>query len=469
MPSFYPRPTPGQLPLTPPEFVPHSSSNCTRMPYQQDLYAAQHCADAQQDLPYAYNRGYNQFPPHMDSQPLYSRPAPYPNAQTLPPISNYYEPQQPLGAPILPPLRTQVEEMRLRMDHDQRNQAAQQPAQQQPAAKEEKATGGVSAKLDYDMERMTDFVAETAQGMYALHLSQICLADIDICRSIRNTAPIQPSFRKWVLQVLSATRLPSATILLSLNYLTVRLRDHPPRTSTSENRIYRLLAVALILGSKFLDDNTFINRSWSDVSGIRVSELNELEREWLAAIEYNLHVDPEDQNGFAMWHRAWAEYEAQASRPPPSRLSPLNTNLGRPTSIRSSHSPYQQQYAKGFYADFTPASSRSSSAYGGTPYLSADPWNRPENTSSTDAFYNARQRYPTMDELNHVNNRASQEHTRRAAYCAQPLPPLASFVSPWNQPSWAAQHPHGCSCMDCARQYMSYLPTAGYAAQTAVG
>lgn len=435
---------------------------------------AQRCADSHQDIPYEYNRGYNQPQAHMHNQPLYHRSGAYQNAQTLPPINSYYE---PLGAPILPPLRAQgglslEEEMRLRMDQDQRNQAAQQPAQQQSAAKEEKATGGVSAKLDYDMERMTDFVAETAQGMYALHLSHICLADIDICRSIRNTAPIQPSFRKWVLQVLSATRLPSATILLSLNYLTVRLRDHPPRNSTSENQIYRLLAVALILGSKFLDDNTFINRSWSDVSGIRVSELNELEMEWLSAIEYNLHCDPEDSNGFSMWHRAWTEYEAQASRPRPARLSPLNTNLQRQTPMRNSNSPYQHQFAKGFYADFTPQSSRSSSTYGGTPYLSADPWNRSEPASSVDAFYNSRQRYPTLDDINHSDHRASQEHSRRAAYGgggALPLPPLASFVSPWNQPSWAAPHPHGCNCMECSRHYMAYLPTAGYAAQTVVG
>lgn len=473
MPSFYPRASAGHLPLTPPDFVPSfEPQGYGKMAYQQDPYIAHHGTDGRQDIAYDYTRSYNQPQSHLGSQSMYPRSAAYQNAQTLPPISSYYE---PLGAPILPPLRIQgglslEEEMRLRMDQDQRSQAAQQQAQQQPAAKEEKATGGVSAKLDYDMERMTDFVAEAAQGMYALHLSPICLADIDICRSIPSTVPVQPSFRKWVNQVLSATRLPSATILLSLNYLTIRLRDHPPRTaSSSDNQIYRLLAVALILGSKFLDDNTFINRSWSDVSGIRVSELNDLEMEWLSAIDYNLHCDPNDPNGFSTWHRAWKEYESQ-QRPRPARLSPLNTNL-RQMPTRNSHSPYQQQYAKGFYADFTPQSSRSST-YGGTPYLSADPWNRCEPSSSAESFYNARHRYPTLDELDHANNRTSQEAARRSGYggCALPLPSMnTSYVSPWNQPSWMAPHPHGCSCMACSRQYMSYMPTAGYAAQTAVG
>ncbi|KAL1301694.1 hypothetical protein AAFC00_005907 [Neodothiora populina] len=457
MPSFYPRANPGHLPLTPPEFVPYDTSACARVPHHQDSYMAQHCADSRQDLPYEYTRGYNQPTAHINSQPMYHpHQGMYQQAPQLPPISSYYE---PLGAPILPPLRTQgaslEEEMRLRMDQNQRSQAAQQAAvAQQPPVKEEKATGGVSAKLDYDMERMTDFVAETALGI------------------IRNTVSVSPPFRKWVLQVLSATRLPSATILLSLHYLTVRLRDHPPRpSSSSENQIYRLLCVALILGSKFLDDNTFINRSWSDVSGIRVSELNELEMEWLSAIDYNLHCDPEDPQGFSTWHQAWKEYESRPQQSRSARLSPLNTNVQRQTPIRSSHSPYQQQYAKGFYADFTPQSSRASSTYGGTPYLSADPWNRSEPANSMEAFYNSRQRYPTLDELEHANGRASQEHARRLGYggCAVPLPPLASFVSPWNQPSWSAPHPHGCNCMSCARQYMSYMPTMGYQAQTVVG
>lgn len=468
MPSFYPRVPPGHMPLTPPEFVPsYESQGCAAsMSFHQDPYVAQRPSDCSTD----YSRAYAQAAPNANF-----RSNNYTATQTLPPISSYYDPQ---GVSALPSLRTQdrmsvEDDFRLRMEQDQRAQVAQQQAQQQQlAAKEDKATGGVSAKLDYDMERMTDFVAEAAQGMYALHLSPICLADIDICRSIQPPVPIQPSFRKWVLQVLSATRLPSTTILLSLHYLTVRLRDHPPRTSSSsENQIYRLLAVALILGSKFLDDNTFINRSWSDVSGIRVLELNELEMEWLSIINFKLHIDPNDANGFSTWQRAWKEYDSQAQRLRPGRLSPLNTNVQRQAAIRNSHSPYQQQFAKGYYADFTPQSSRSSSTYSGTPYLTADPWNRSEPSVSADAFYNARHRYPTYGELDHANTLASIEQIRRAAYggCALPPPSASAFISPWNQSTWGAPHPHGCNCMACSRQYMSYMPTQGYPAQTVVG
>lgn len=400
----------------------------------------------------------------------------FPRNQILPPINSYYE---PASAPILPPLRAQErmaieDEYRLRMQQEQRSQVAQQQ-HATATQKEDKATGGVSAKLDYDMERMTKFVAESASGMYALHLSPICLADIDICRSIQPSVPIQPSFRKWVSQVLSATRLPSATILLSLHYLTVRLRDYPPApaaSSSAENHIYRLLAVALILGSKFLDDNTFINRSWSDVTGIRVSELNALEMDWLALIAFDLHCDPNDPSGLASWLRAWNDYDAHAvTRSRASRLSPLDTNVQR-HSPRASRSPFQPQY-KGSFADFTPQSSRPSSTYS-TPYTSADPWNRTEPANSVEAFYNSQHRYPTLDELDTSNSLAALEQARRStAYggCALPLPPAlaSSYYSPWNQPTWGGSHPHGCNCMSCARQYMPFMAASGYPAQTVVG
>ncbi|GAB7351438.1 hypothetical protein MBLNU459_g2104t1 [Dothideomycetes sp. NU459] len=481
MPSFYPRAMPGRLPPTPPEFVPSfGSQNCTQMQYQQDPYTAQHSMDRRQDNAWDLSRGYSHHATHGSAPQMYHQPGAYQGAHTLPPISSYYE---PTSAPTLPPLRIQERmskddgfHLNAQQDNCSQAVASQQQSQQQAAPKEEKATGGVSAKLDYEMERMTDFVAETAQGMYALHLSPICLADIDICRSIQPTGPIQPSFRKWVSQVLSATRLPSATILLSIYYLTVRLRDCPPRASASENQIYRLLAVALILGSKFLDDNTFINRSWSDVSGIRVSELNQLEREWLDAINYDLHCDPADPAGLSTWLNAWKEYEATAvSRSRSARLSPLDTNVQRYAPHRNVPSPYQHQYAKAAYADFTPQSSRSSSTYGGTPYVSADPWNRSEPASSVEAFYNSQHRYPTLDELDRTNGLASMDQARRSNYggCALPLPHAmasSSYVSPWGQSSWAGAHPHGCNCMGCARQYMSsYLTGPGYAAQTVVG
>ncbi|KAF8880915.1 hypothetical protein CPB84DRAFT_260124 [Gymnopilus junonius] len=44
-------------------------------------------------------------------------------------------------------------------------------------------------------------------------------------------------------------------------------------------------------GNKFLDDNTYTNKTWSEVSGIELDEINRMEREFLLGVDFNLYVD----------------------------------------------------------------------------------------------------------------------------------------------------------------------------------
>lgn len=177
---------------------------------------------------------------------------------------------------------------------------------------EEKSAGGVAAYLDYEMQQMVDFVAEMVQGMYALYESGICLADIDIIRSVNSRSLVQPAFRRYVLQLLNSTRLPRTTILLGLYYLAARMTMMSASgiCSNGNGQIYRMLVTSLLLGSKFLDDNTLKNCSWSEVSNIPIGELNLLEIEWLSAVNWDMHISPDDTQGFVLWHKHWDCWQA---------------------------------------------------------------------------------------------------------------------------------------------------------------
>lgn len=403
----------------------------------------------------------------------------------LPPIQTYYEPSyEPMGAPILPPLRIH-DQVAFTDDYQRRLQQEQQTVvareQERQAAKDEKATGGVSAKLDYEMERMTDFVTEATQTMYALHLSAQCVADVDVTRSFHHGMQSLPSFRKWVHQVLSATRLPSATILLSLHYLNERVAHFPETVSSGENQIYRLLAVAMILGSKFLDDNTFVNRSWSDVTAIKVKELNTLEAQWLQLLGWHLHVDPEATNGLKAWLNAWEDYDQKsAAKQQQARLSPLDTNVQRhhPTH-RERYSPYPTPYSSASSRGYEAPQSARSSHFASTPYSSVDPWSTTDRQVFDD-FYKRQHRYPSLTEIDDINRRATeQERARQSAYAyqqsTQPTLPTyyqpQSYGSAWDQQSWNAAHRYDCACSTCIYQahYRSYPMPSSYSAQTVMG
>lgn len=255
-----------------------------------------------------------------------------PMATALPPIrANVQLP--PMDSAIPPQYRRQ-EIPSMQQHHHRQHQ--QQQLEQQQSRKEEKATGGVAAHLDYEMDRMSDFVAEMTQGMYELYNTKITLADIDFARSISPGTSVPPQFRKYVYQILSSTRLPSSTILLGLFYMSSRMRILSAQRvfQSGSGQIYRMLTVGLLLGSKFLDDNTFQNKSWAEVSNIPVAELNKMELEWLFGFDWKIHERIYDQqDGFASWRRHWDNWSAKANvraqESSRQTLAPIDTNVVR--------------------------------------------------------------------------------------------------------------------------------------------
>ena len=471
MPAFYSQSSmASQLPLTPPDSG--SGYGYSSMHYPNEPYGpAAGMAQARHGAGFDYQQPYMQ-PAVAPAPPPYPYPqSSYQHPNSLPPIQNYYE---PMGAPILPPLR--IQERAYADDYHRRVQDEQQAAreQQRQAQKEEKPTGGVSAKLDYDMERMTDFVTQATESMYAYHNSPICLADIDLTRSFHQRMQSPPSFRKWVLQVLSATRLPSSTILLSLHYLNDRVANFPESVQSGENHIYRLLAVSLILGSKFLDDNTFINRSWSDVTAIKVAELNNLEMKWLDLIKYELHVDPKATNGVQSWMDAWRKWDADqvAKQQQAARLSPLDTGVHRHSTHRGRFSPYPSQYDGASSRSYeTPQSARSH--YSATPYSSTDPWAHSTQGDRYAHDYYRQNHYSAED----VHRRASDERARQSVYAyshsAQPsYYQPTSYSANWDAISWGGAHAYDCGCSSCmyGHHYRpQYSMAPGYSAQPVMG
>ncbi|EAT90305.2 hypothetical protein SNOG_02093 [Parastagonospora nodorum SN15] len=422
MPSFYPRQNmPRQL-LTPPEFVPSYHQSCGGMQYQQQNAYAGQPAIRQQDEGYDFADRYGQLA--MAMPPMYPQAGTYLSTAppSLPPPSSFYESN---GAAILPPMRVQSGHS---MAEAQRAHEFSQRTQ--PPVKEEKPVGGVSAKLDYDMDVMTDFVCETALRLI----------------TPGRMAPI--SFRKWVHQVLCATRLPSATILLSMFYLGKRMPMlyAEPKTDT---HLFRLLTIALVLGSKFLDDNTFINRSWSEVSGIRVDELNRLEMEWLNAIDYKLHRDPLEHQGWKYWNHA----AARAGRS--NKLSPIDTSIHRRSFNPNKPLPplpMQQSFNPPSY-DYTPKSAQSSPDVVQHPQLfsyygATGAWGAAEGYSRRTMFG-----FPPLSQPVPQPQQHQPGNYGPPAYAPQ------YNTSVWNQ------HSVNCGCVYCAQRHAPYFMAAGYGPQ----
>lgn len=97
----------------------------------------------------------------------------------------------------------------------------------------------------------------------------------------------QPTFSKWVHNILNTTQVTRNVILLALLFI-YRLKRLNPAVRGRAGSEYRLLTVALMLGNKFLDDNTYTNKTWADVSYLSVSDIHLMEVEFLSNMRYSL-------------------------------------------------------------------------------------------------------------------------------------------------------------------------------------
>ena len=157
-------------------------------------------------------------------------------------------------------------------------------------------------------------------------------------------------FRKWVTTILSTTMVAQNVVVLALLFI-YRLKKLNPTVKGKPGSEYRLLTVALMLGNKFLDDNTYTNKTWAEVSGINVGEVHIMEVEFLSNMKYTLFTCEAD---WARWQSLLGKFAAffdKASKPqPPAPILPPASSLHLPMALPSP--PASNQASPPFTGDF---------------------------------------------------------------------------------------------------------------------
>ncbi|KDQ51302.1 hypothetical protein JAAARDRAFT_62518 [Jaapia argillacea MUCL 33604] len=99
-----------------------------------------------------------------------------------------------------------------------------------------------------------------------------------------------PAFVSFMQKLLETTQVSQSVIVLSLHYI-YRLKERNRFTNGQAGSEFRVAVAALMMANKFVDDNTYTNKTWSEISSISLSEINRMEREFLLGIDFNLYVD----------------------------------------------------------------------------------------------------------------------------------------------------------------------------------
>lgn len=309
---------------------------------------------------------------------------------------------------------------------------------------------------------MTDYVAEMAQ------------------RLCNPNSPVSPAFRKFVSGILSSTRLPKATILLGLNYLARRLHvlNSAGPFKPGDGQVWRMLTIGLLLGSKFLDDNTFQNRSWSEVSGIPVAELNTLEQDWLESIQWSLFVNLEQSKDYKAWIQSWNDWcevknvERTATLERLAPLAPIDTNVQRVRPYSQNYSGYTKTPSSREHSGFCSAYDQTSWATNSYPTPHLTPPSAPDSGVNTPEYLSATGGGPRYNDWALFNQYSrGYQAANHVAYVPQPR--VAAYHTPYTN-----HYGHynniwdhtaaDCTCGSCnphAKQQQQYFMGHGYGQQ----
>jgi hypothetical protein len=172
----------------------------------------------------------------------------------------------------------------------QQQQQQQQPQQQpQPQRQRQQKSSGSFQVDQLSADRVSDFSAQMA--CYLWFCENIDQSTSNTPGGQRRYSDFRPrdAFKKFCRDVISATQVSHSVILLSLLYI-YRMKINNPAIQGHPGSEFRTFTVALMLANKFLDDNTYTNKTWSEVTNISVREINIMEIEFLDSLNFSLYV-----------------------------------------------------------------------------------------------------------------------------------------------------------------------------------
>jgi len=117
--------------------------------------------------------------------------------------------------------------------------------------------------------------------------------NLDVHGPFSEVEPASSSIQEFLTQIRKELRSSKECLILALVYLD-RACEADPALQIRRLTVRRLVLTAILLASKFQDDNGHDNSHYARVGGMTVSELNRLEKHFLQSIGWRLHVDAAD-------------------------------------------------------------------------------------------------------------------------------------------------------------------------------
>jgi hypothetical protein len=119
----------------------------------------------------------------------------------------------------------------------------------------------------------------------------------------------EPAFRDYIHRLIATTAVSQSVVVIALFYLYSARADLQRQLVMGDvvdkRQGYSMCAASLMLGNKYLDDNTYTSRTWATLSGYSLWEINDCEKRLLHALNFQLNISLPEYND---WWRFLALY-----------------------------------------------------------------------------------------------------------------------------------------------------------------
>ncbi|KAK9362725.1 hypothetical protein V1504DRAFT_291009 [Lipomyces starkeyi] len=236
-------------------------------------------------------------------------------------------------------------------------------------------------------------------------------------------------FRLFASAILSRTQVSRTVVALALLYI-YRLKLHSPSILGTPGSEYRVFTIALVLANKFLDDNTYTNKTWAQVSKLPVSEIGVMEVEFLKHVNYELAVAKEKwtewTDGLATFAKARKAARFSCVSVPGSPVSHTPPPLSSPSSLPPSRK--RKTVEDGAYASpakrlYTQPQQQQQQQQQQLP---------PQTGNSTSYYYS-----PTTPSSDDVSQLLADTNAQAAFALGFPILPKPKYIAPMT-PTFAA-------------------------------
>ncbi|CCH58109.1 hypothetical protein TBLA_0A03090 [Henningerozyma blattae CBS 6284] len=141
----------------------------------------------------------------------------------------------------------------------------------------------------------------------------------------------------FLTQIIKRSKLSKSLVLYSTLYASKIFSKHQCNSPEFANCSKRILLLSIIIAHKFNNDNTFSIKTWSQISGLKSTELINMERWCLQTLDYNLNIDPIALKKFNIFIRSLNERTVINSALKRRRVSTSNNVSISPNPITNNH------------------------------------------------------------------------------------------------------------------------------------